>query len=336
MKEKYDVISSISVKNFSGPAVIDWESWRPLFERNFDTKSIYKNRSKRLVKQQHPSWNTTRILREAKIQFETAARNLMVSSLELGEQLRSNGRWGFYGFPRIYRKNMTRTRMNNDRLRWLFSLSSGLYPSIYLKSEKDSWLKKYNYVVQTLDEVFRVFNKFSQENKTLVIPYTRFRYQKPEEIFYTKNELMLSLAIPATKGSAGAILWDSSFDFRNRKHCQMMNGYLTTTLGPFAKNLTNTFKFCSESLCNGNGRCVKTVWNTVASRRRGELGVNMIKMSYNINSKKQLVKHIEKVLSSSNHSLKRNLKTIFSCKCYAEWKGKRCQFHRNSFNITIG
>ncbi|CAI9731056.1 hyaluronidase-1-like isoform X1 [Octopus vulgaris] len=249
-QEKEDVKATISAMNFTGPAVIDWENWRPLFQRNFGNKRIYQSASRKLVKRQHPTWNRSQINREAKIEFERAARELMESTLNLGEKLRNGARWGFYGFPRIYRKHLNKTRIDNDRLDWLFSSSTGLYPSIYLHSKYDSWQKKYNFVTNTLNETFRIYDKFCLRNKTIVVPYARFRYTKPE-VFYVKNELMLSLLLPATIGSAGVVLWDSSLDFRNQRHCQLMKNYLTTTLGPFVKRLTETFQFCSESLCNG-------------------------------------------------------------------------------------
>ncbi|XP_014771329.2 hyaluronidase [Octopus bimaculoides] len=112
---KQDVEATISAMNFTGPAVIDWENWRPLFNRNFGSKRIYQSSSRKLVKRQHPTWNRTQIIREAKIEFERAAREMMESTLNLGEKLRNEARWGFYGFPRIYRKHLNKTRIGNDR-----------------------------------------------------------------------------------------------------------------------------------------------------------------------------------------------------------------------------
>lgn len=69
-----DVDSKIPHQDFSGLAVIDFESWRPLFQHNFDSLAIYQRASKELVAKQHPDWNKTQIDEEAEKEFDTAAR----------------------------------------------------------------------------------------------------------------------------------------------------------------------------------------------------------------------------------------------------------------------
>ncbi|CAI9731055.1 hyaluronidasehyaluronidase-3 [Octopus vulgaris] len=328
---KLDVEKVIPSKNFKGPAVIDWENWRPLYERNFGDKRIYKKLAIADVQKQHPSWNVAEVNFDAEIQFDEAARKLMSSTLELGEKLRSEGRWGFYGFPRIYQKIPEQTRIANDRLGWLFSLSSALYPSIYLHSKNDTWLKHFHFVVNTLNETFRIYDKFSFKNKTFVVPYVRFRYEHPEVLF-TKAELLLSMTIPAATGSAGVIIWDSSFSYRNREHCKTLKNYVTTTLGPFIKKLTETFQYCSEHLCNGNGRCVKS-WGTIGDstywrNSKGEFNTfEDLKLNeFDRRELKTLLNIVNNATES--HLLKREIKDMFTCKCYTKWTGKHCDNRR--------
>ena len=54
--------------------MIDWESWRPLWDRDYDTKAIYRHRSEAKVKAKHPDWSEEKVKEEAKMEFETAAR----------------------------------------------------------------------------------------------------------------------------------------------------------------------------------------------------------------------------------------------------------------------
>ena len=60
--------------DFDGLAIIDWEDWRPIYERNFDTKLIYKTASEDKVRAEHPEWNPEEVKKEAERQFTLAAR----------------------------------------------------------------------------------------------------------------------------------------------------------------------------------------------------------------------------------------------------------------------
>ncbi|KAK3087784.1 hypothetical protein FSP39_010534 [Pinctada imbricata] len=75
VKAKSDIENTIPYSDFSGYAVIDWESWRPIFERNRyeEEKHIYIKKSLELVKNQHPTWSSQKVFREAKRQFESSA-----------------------------------------------------------------------------------------------------------------------------------------------------------------------------------------------------------------------------------------------------------------------
>ena len=73
-KLESDIEKTVPNKTFDGYGILDWESWRPLWETNWDEKEIYRTKSMDLVKKQHPAWSKDRIELEAKTQFETAAR----------------------------------------------------------------------------------------------------------------------------------------------------------------------------------------------------------------------------------------------------------------------
>lgn len=71
-----DIDVLVPAKDFLGKGVIDWESWRPIFERNTyePDKLIYINESKKLAKSLYPAWNSTMIGKMAEIMFEESAR----------------------------------------------------------------------------------------------------------------------------------------------------------------------------------------------------------------------------------------------------------------------
>lgn len=82
-----------------GLAVIDFESWRPVYRQNFGTLQPYKDLSVQLEKQKHPRWPQRRIDSEASEQFENAGRVFMERSIEVARTMRPNAKWGYYGLP---------------------------------------------------------------------------------------------------------------------------------------------------------------------------------------------------------------------------------------------
>lgn len=142
-------VASDSIRNFipdrdfQGLAVVDWESWRPVWERNWDSKEVYWKGSKLLVKSRHPDWSPAQINAAARREFEDAARKFMEETVKLGQKERPNGLWGFYGFPNCYNYYNGKSAgytgecpsveiKRNDELFWLWNVSSALYPDIYL------------------------------------------------------------------------------------------------------------------------------------------------------------------------------------------------------------
>lgn len=138
-----NIFAFIPEKNFQGLAVIDWESWRPLWERNWDSKQIYWKASRALVRRMHPEWTPAQVEAEARNMFEAAGRKFMEETLKLGERERPNGLWGYYGFPNCYNYYSEKITnytgecpaieiKRNNKLQWLWEASSALYPDIYL------------------------------------------------------------------------------------------------------------------------------------------------------------------------------------------------------------
>ncbi|TMS16426.1 cAMP-dependent protein kinase type II-alpha regulatory subunit, partial [Larimichthys crocea] len=137
-------MSALLQPNFIGLAVIDWEEWRPLWERNFGDKMEYRRLSKKLVRQERPDLSEMAIKSLARQRFEESTRKFMEETLRLMVRERPKGLWGFYGFPACFNKRKRQTdkrytgrchrgtKRRNNRLSWLWSQSTALYPSIYL------------------------------------------------------------------------------------------------------------------------------------------------------------------------------------------------------------
>ena len=73
-KIESDINRLIPDRGFDGLAVIDWESWRPTWSRNYDSKAIYQKLSRDLEHTLHPKWNQSQIEKKAEMHFEKSAR----------------------------------------------------------------------------------------------------------------------------------------------------------------------------------------------------------------------------------------------------------------------
>lgn len=102
-------ISSLLWPNFTGLAVIDWEEWQLLWEKNFGTKMKYRRLSKLLVRQELPSLSDKAVTSLARQRFEGSARKFMEGTLQTAVRTRPKGLWGFYGFPVCSNKHKRKT-----------------------------------------------------------------------------------------------------------------------------------------------------------------------------------------------------------------------------------
>lgn len=94
-------------KNFTGLAVIDFESWRPIFRQNFGVLQPYKNLSIKKQKESHPHMSDKKVLAEARRKFEEAGKTFMLESLWLLKEIRPKAKWGYYAFPYCFNGRST-------------------------------------------------------------------------------------------------------------------------------------------------------------------------------------------------------------------------------------
>ncbi|CAH3018592.1 unnamed protein product [Porites evermanni] len=196
LKVEQDVANIIPDNEFQGIGVIDWEYWRPVFDRNWDKLSIYRNKSMELVKQRHPLWPDSLVEDIARVEFETAAQEFMEETLLLVQKLRPKSLWGFYGFPNCYNDkdadNCSQVTMKyNDQISWLFEWSSVLFPSIYLHDKAK--LNGTLFVKYRLLESFR-FAKKLDGSPIPVFPYVRITYAVSQVYLNVVSQLMFILS----------------------------------------------------------------------------------------------------------------------------------------------
>ncbi|XP_029902294.1 hyaluronidase PH-20-like [Myripristis murdjan] len=266
-KARADINYYIPSRTSRGLAVIDWEEWRPLWERNWGTKRIYQILSVAHAMQRDHTLTSQQAISKAKQQFQMAARSFMSAVLALGRAMRPNYLWGFYLFPNCYNYGWLEpgytghcskeVRRQNDELLWLWESSTALYPSVYLQASLGDSYNAVLMVRNRVQEALRVSSLPRQTANAPVFIYTRPVFIDQNRRFLSQRDLVSTIGESAAVGVSGAVLWGASADYNDKASCEALSSYLTFTLNPYITNVTAAAQLCSNLLCQGNGRCVR-------------------------------------------------------------------------------
>ncbi|KAG9332454.1 hypothetical protein JZ751_014552 [Albula glossodonta] len=324
-----DIVKDIPSADFQGLAVVDWESWRPLWIRNWDTKRVYWEGSQALVRAKHRDWTPAQVEEEAEREFQKAGREFMEQTLKLGRSVRPGGLWGFYGFPCCYNyqyKNQTANytgecpeleMKRNDELAWLWNASSALYPDIYLdlglRGRGDSILR---YTHHRVLEAMRVARQVIPIPPP-VLPYARIAYTYSLE-FLSQEDLVNTIGESVALGAAGVVLWGDGHFSESQAACQAVKDYLDSTLGHYVVNVTTAATICSKVVCSNRGRCLRKDHASTAL-------LHLDSWSWSIRSTPGLKGAPRySVQGQLSHRAEQDLVAQFRCQCYPGWGGEHC------------
>uniref|UniRef100_A0A670YFP0 Hyaluronidase n=1 Tax=Pseudonaja textilis TaxID=8673 RepID=A0A670YFP0_PSETE len=300
-KTKSDLNYMIPLKTFHGLGVIDWENWRPQWDRNWGSKNVYRTRSIQFAKQLHPGLSEAAIKRLAKQEYEKAGKRFMRDTLLLAKNMRPGGYWGYYLYPDCYNYNYKQNPQQytgkcpeieiarNDQLLWLWRESTALFPSIYLEIMLKSSANALKFVHHRLKESMRIASKARKDYALPVFVYARPFYA------YTFE--------PLTKES-----------------CQIVKDYMNGPFGHYIVNVTSAAKICSYFLCKKKGRCVRKHSNSNAFLHLFPESFRIM-VHANATHRKAIVKG--KLELDNLRYLRKN----FVCQCYKGWKGLYCEDH---------
>ncbi|GAA6221970.1 hyaluronidase-1-like isoform X4 [Lates japonicus] len=322
-----DIRKFIPNRDFRGLAVVDWESWRPIWERNWDNKQVYWEASRALVRSRHPDWSPEQIEAEARVRFEEAGRKFMEETLKLGREERPNGLWGFYGFPECYNYYNKSANFSgecpveemkrNDELLWLWNSSSALYPDIYLSLELRGLSREVLfYTHHRIMEAMRAGAQVTPSTPP-VFPYARIVYTYSFE-FLSEEHLVYTIGESAALGSAGVILWGNRDYSRSQAACNAVKSYVEEILGPYVVNVTSAAALCSQTLCSSQGRCQRRDPNSGAY-------LHLDPAMWKVVSKREPDgRKSYSVLGQVMANEVTFMKSEFQCQCFPGWGGETC------------
>ncbi|XP_051916361.1 hyaluronidase PH-20-like [Hippocampus zosterae] len=272
LKARLQIDHYIAEDESPGLAVIDWESWRPLWAQNWGYKRIYQKLSMANALQTSPFLSLNEISQLAVDQFQRAGRSFMERTIQLGVRERPSRRWGFYLFPYCYNYNWDRpgytgqcsakAREQNRELTWLWEHSTALFPSVYLHPALRNSPRAALYARYRVREALRVAALSKRQYAMPIYVYSRPLYRGQNRIFETTADLVSTVGESAALGAAGVVMWGGSGDYKDKASCQSLSDYLTSTLNPYLANVTAAAMLCSRALCQGRGRCVRQSYNS--------------------------------------------------------------------------
>ncbi|XP_053325733.1 hyaluronidase-2 isoform X2 [Spea bombifrons] len=321
----------IPYSNTEGLAVIDWEEWRPVWIRNWQNKDIYRKASRDLVLSRHPKWPQDQVAKEAQYEFENAAREFMMQTLSHAKSYRPRQLWGFYLFPDCYNHDYSKNQESytghcpdveisrNDQLSWLWEESTALYPSIYLDQVLSSSENGRKFVRSRVREAMRISYIHHRDYSLPVFVYTRPTYIRKMDPL-TQADLISTIGESAAQGAAGAIFWGDAEYTRSPETCQKIKRYLEEDLGRYIVNVTTAAELCSQTLCNGNGRCLRQENATNAFLHLNAANFKIVSVPKGSASSSPPLR-AEGKLSAEDIS---SLRSQFRCQCYVDWYGVSC------------
>uniref|UniRef100_A0A8C6IR35 Hyaluronidase n=1 Tax=Melopsittacus undulatus TaxID=13146 RepID=A0A8C6IR35_MELUD len=319
-----------------GLAVIDWEEWRPIWARNWKPKDIYREVSKQLVYQRQRNWSHEEANKQAVFEFESAAREFMVSTLRVAKSFRPKQLWGFYLFPDCYNHDYSKNKESytgqcpdvektrNDQLAWLWRESTALYPSIYLDVLLASTPNSRKFVRARVMEAMRISQQHHDGYSLPVFVYTRPTYIRKLDVL-SQLDLISTIGESAALGAAGAIFWGDADYTKNRDSCQIIKNYLESDLGRYIVNVTTAAQLCSTALCHRQGRCLRQDSNA-------DVFLHLNSSSFQLHHRdgdnpQRPLFWAEGQLSPADTFY---LRTHFRCHCYQGWQGSGCQVPADS------
>lgn len=306
-----------------GLAVIDWEEWRPLWIRNWDTKDIYRSKSRELVAKKNPQWTPEHVGKVAQQEFELSARKFMLETLKLAKNLRPNQLWGFYLFPDCYNHDYRGGLENytgrcpaveiarNDQLNWLWMECTALFPSIYMGSVLKSTHYGRLFVRNRVKEAMRLASVGDGLARPVFV-YTRPTYIS-EMTVLTEMDLISTIGESIALGVAGVVFWGDTSYVSSKAHCLSLDRYLQGPLGRYLLNVSTAAERCSQEVCKSHGRCLRKVSDN-------EVYLHLSPLTHSITSQGGQLK----VSGSPSRAELDVFRTHFQCQCYSGYRGEAC------------
>ncbi|XP_074861794.1 hyaluronidase-4 [Carettochelys insculpta] len=320
-----DIQYYIPAEDFKGLAVIDWEYWRPQWARNWNTKDIYRRKSRKLISETQGNISANDIEYLAKLSFEESAKAFMKETIELGIKSRPLGLWGYYLYPDCHNYNLHNQDyigscpesevLRNNELSWLWDSSAALYPSIGIKKTLGNSGNVLRFSQFRVNESMRISSMTAHDYALPVFVYTRLSYRDDPLAFLSKQDLISTIGETAALGASGVVIWGDMNLTSSEGNCTKVKQFIASELGVYIINVTKAAEVCSKHLCQDNGRCIRRKWKAL-----DYLHLNPKNFRIDVSEDQQFTVRGE--ASSTDLEI---MSQKFICHCYQGYEGADCR-----------
>ncbi|XP_028618428.1 hyaluronidase-4 [Grammomys surdaster] len=324
-KAAQDINYYIPSENFSGLAVIDWEHWRPQWSRNWNTKDIYRQKSRTLINHMKENISAADIEYSAKATFEKSAKTFMEETIKLGIKSRPKGLWGYYLYPDCHNYNVYATNytgscpeeevLKNNDLSWLWNSSTALYPAVSVRKSSADSENTLRFSRFRVRESLRISTMTSHDYALPVFVYTRLGYKEEPLLFLSKQDLISTIGESAALGAAGIVIWGDMNLTSSVENCTKVKRFVNSDFGSYIINVTRAAEVCSRHLCKNNGRCVRKTWNAAHY-------LHLNPASYHIEASEDGEFTVKGRASDADLAV---MAENFLCHCYEGYEGADCR-----------
>ena len=280
------IVQASTPDGFAGVCTLDYESWRADWNTTHD---LYKQASIDRVAKMHPTWSPAAVNASAETEYEAAAKEFMLRSIDAAKAARPDGLWSFYGYPQNPSLNVgpigRDERLRDDRLQWLFNATDVVMPSIYegwpggeganLPSGIKPFAQIRAYVGGVVAEALRVSRAAGRPTGP-VLPFATYVYDQAPGAWRGQRlmapaDLALQLTYANAAGAAGVVVYESfegawyncsdtwiQRGLPRAPPCPALQQFIDGTLGPIAAAFFANRTACSAAHCHGHGACVPT------------------------------------------------------------------------------
>gem|GEM_PF-2200987 len=209
-----DVERLIPDPDWDGFAVIDYETWRPLW--HLGVADVVKDRVRNIVQARNPGVSGARLEPLAAAAWDEAAMRFMNETIDLCKELRPNATWGFFGWPKIGTgKKVDDLDAWIESQRVLLEHADAIYPEVYarrISTNRDNGTREYaprGAVKNHLKRMILWSRRFAGDRP--VLAYASLRYNSDYEAVksqpLSQEDLETMIRTPLEAGADGVILW---------------------------------------------------------------------------------------------------------------------------------
>lgn len=233
-KLRIDIDKEIPDPNWAGYAIIDLETWGPLWEYTVEESHQL---SISIARRNHPERPQRDVERVARANYESASRNLLEKTLAECKRLRPRAKWGFYDWPNPAHG------ANLSKLDWLWDATTAFFPVCYTVYKaapngvhKEGFAPPEEHLSHVKSAVEYVRKVAGPERPVIALVWVRYHEINPVfgHKFLDKNDLERMLRAPLDAGADGLAFWDA---IGTKELADEYREYLRRSLVPALRDL---------------------------------------------------------------------------------------------------